>query len=212
MRVRIDKAEKDSWYESQVGSIVNVEHYGDGFYKMFVYQTGIVPDKIFILSGRDCTVLQETESEFEKNVKAYCPSFVGANWPVGTEHPKPAAPRQPFDLSLYQTGKYEVETRDGRKVRILATDLLGEQNLVVAHSREDGNEHVSTYPVYGRVYSDGTETEVDLFLIPKQVSKWVNVYESAPYEKEEDAKAFQAEYEDFTRMKFVGTKEIKTNE
>lgn len=209
MRVRIDKAEKDSWYESQVGSNLNVcGHVKEKFYSVIGFLS------LCILKS-DCTVLQEESEEPERHFDFVSPInnpelvYTKPNF----EHPSPSS-RQPFDLTAYNTGKYEVETRDGRKVRILATDLKNKQYCICGVMDKDDEEWNVLWQPNGEFEIDRSESPHDLFLIPKQVSKWVNYFKSEPFSDKHTADLYATNYysEESEHIYFIETKEIKTNE
>ena len=56
--------------------------------------------------------------------------------------------RKEFNLEDYHTGRYDVVTRDGCKVRILATDLKHKRPIVCAYTDKDNNEY-ECHPLTG---------------------------------------------------------------
>lgn len=71
-----------------------------------------------------------------------------------------------------------VQTRDGRKARIIATDLAGNQPLAVAVTDPSGNEWLSCFSLDGSYYpynSDHPEPE-DLVNTPERKEMFMNLY------------------------------------
>jgi hypothetical protein len=71
-----------------------------------------------------------------------------------------------------------VQTRDGRKARIIATDLDAEQNIVAIVEGPDGKEYVETYCPNGHLVKNKV-TVSDLINIPEKITRWGNIYK--PY-------------------------------
>jgi hypothetical protein len=67
-------------------------------------------------------------------------------------------------------------TRDGRAVRIYATDGGGDYPVHGAIEREDGTLAVRIWTATGATFGDGTEDEDDLIEVKPERSGWVNVY------------------------------------
>ena len=69
------------------------------------------------------------------------------------------------------------QTRDGRKARILATDVenLWHKPLLAAVRHQDGLEHVYFYYANGRFLAEN-ETSTDLVYVAPRVEKYANVY------------------------------------
>ena len=71
-----------------------------------------------------------------------------------------------------------VETRDGRKVRILCIDAKGSYPVVGLVSYEnDPTEVAETWTLTGAYGEDGVKP-LDLFNIPKEHTVWINFYEN----------------------------------
>lgn len=68
-----------------------------------------------------------------------------------------------------------VSTRDGRKVRVLCTDLKGVHPIVGVVTRADGEEVVLTWLPDGRL-SFNVACPGDLINVPERHVRWVNVY------------------------------------
>lgn len=73
--------------------------------------------------------------------------------------------------------KKPVQTRAGRKARILATDILGEYPIVAVYREGSGDEHVIRYLPDGR-YSKSMTSPYDLVNAPEKriFEAWVNIY------------------------------------
>jgi len=60
-----------------------------------------------------------------------------------------------------------VQTRSGRKVRVLCTDLAGDHPVVAAITYDDGSENVDTWTIAGRYhFSARHESGLDLVQAP----------------------------------------------
>jgi len=78
-------------------------------------------------------------------------------------------------MSKIEVGK-TYQTRDGKNVRILATDLKYMQPVVGAILFDGGDESVTTFAADGSYYSSDAEHKYDL-IIPTEInSRWVNWY------------------------------------
>lgn len=72
-----------------------------------------------------------------------------------------------------------VRTRDGRAVRILATNKAGSEYPIVALVMgADGKERADSFTASGRCYDDGVSSRSDLFNVPETTTKYLNVYPS----------------------------------
>lgn len=71
-----------------------------------------------------------------------------------------------------------VQTRDGRKARILCADRSGTDLPIIALREARGIEIVETYAADGTIYGTGTKNDLDLINIPEKrvYERWVNVY------------------------------------
>lgn len=72
-----------------------------------------------------------------------------------------------------------VQTRDGRKARILATNLNSEKPIVGVVKEED-SDRVVTYYKNGRCYVFSSCPD-DLVNVPERVSRWINLYWPCDY-------------------------------
>ena len=81
---------------------------------------------------------------------------------------------KPFDIEAARSGK-PVCTRDGRKARIICTDLKANNYPIVATVLgADGIEFPHTYTLDG-IYSKGEESGFDLMMLPEKKEGWVNI-------------------------------------
>lgn len=91
-----------------------------------------------------------------------------------------------------------VQTRDGRKARIICTDAKKKQPIVALVLRSDGTEDVVYHNANGFYYPrSGAESEHDLINIPEQMIRWSNVYEDTavgPFSSRQRADNSAAEY------------------
>lgn len=78
---------------------------------------------------------------------------------------------KPFDPSK------PVQTRDGRKARIIAADIFGRPHALVALVNNGKMEETLTYFTDGRYYSS-EDSPLDLVNIPEKVERWINVNRS----------------------------------
>lgn len=82
-----------------------------------------------------------------------------------------------FDLEAAKAGK-PVCTRDGRKARILAFDLVDkEYPIVAAITGKNGTEELETFTAKGRydTFSDDVDGP-DLMMQTEKKQGWINVY------------------------------------
>lgn len=75
----------------------------------------------------------------------------------------------PFDLETakkIQAGEIDgsIKTRKGLPVRLLCTDIKGQQCVVIATLHRDGSEVVDLYGVHGNFSPSGVYSEYDLVL------------------------------------------------
>lgn len=74
-----------------------------------------------------------------------------------------------------------VQTRDGRRVRILCTDRQDEKFPIIALVQDlfECNERLYSYTKRGFANVGGGPSSCDLVNVPEKRSMWVNVYEKA---------------------------------
>ncbi len=76
---------------------------------------------------------------------------------------------KPFDPAAAMAGA-KVVTRDGRLVRILCIDAHGEYPVIVLI-----DDRPYTFSISGNYHATGI-ANLDLFMAPVTVAKWVNIY------------------------------------
>ena len=106
-----------------------------------------------------------------------------------------------FNIEAYNTGKFDVVTRDGESVRIIAIENELKQPVIGIH-----NGDVNVWGINGN-YSPhiSNKYKFDLLLTPKTETVWENHYKTTFKTKEEAM--FQSTKEDI--YDFIETKEIK---
>ena len=98
-----------------------------------------------------------------------------------------------FNLELAKQG-HPVCTRDGRKVRILATDVKSEKPIVAVVDYEDSAypcEIVETYCANGKCNLTNIECNADLMLASTKHEGWVNVYRDKGYHVDKEIWEFE---------------------
>ena len=103
-----------------------------------------------------------------------------------------------FNLEKYLANpSRKVVTRDGKNVRILCTDAMGDYPLVALVEVLDGTaERADSFTSKGSYYI-GEISNNDLFFTPKKHEGWVNIYKSnycgyelsQVYQRKEDAES-----------------------
>lgn len=81
-----------------------------------------------------------------------------------------------FDLELAKAG-HPVQTRDGKKVRILCFDRKDVDYPIVALVEIDGYEYTKHYTLKG--VANDIDHGMDLFMAPYKHEGWMNVYRDA---------------------------------
>ena len=81
-----------------------------------------------------------------------------------------------FDLEAAKSGK-PVCTRDGRKARIICFDAKGDPCPIIALVEENGIESAYHYDKNGQ--NAYNKSKLDLMMLPKKKSGWVNIYRNA---------------------------------
>jgi hypothetical protein len=84
------------------------------------------------------------------------------------------------------------ETRDGRAVRIYATDGGGDYPVHGAIQREDGTWRTDTWVASGETYADGASSLDDLIEVKPEREGWINVYGFTPHASKAAADASAA--------------------
>ena len=83
---------------------------------------------------------------------------------------------KPFDLEAAKAGK-PVCTRDGKKARILCTDLnAGKYTVVAAVDFDNNREFLETFTEEGYYLDSNTEHEYDLMMPTERKKGWINIY------------------------------------
>ena len=107
--------------------------------------------------------------------------------------PEPAKPSPAIPTNAFDPTK-PVQTRDGRKARILATDInrSNGDTIVAVIDDGDGHDYAYTYRPDGR-YIESEEDERDLINVQESKTRYVQVFRAAgsfgvaSYQTEEDA-------------------------
>ena len=83
-----------------------------------------------------------------------------------------------FNLDKYlKNPNCKVVTRDGKSVRIVCTNRLGENYPVIALVNNENSEICCSYTTFGKLYTDkNRDCELDLFFAPVKKSGWINLY------------------------------------
>lgn len=199
IKVRIDKAEKGFWYENQIGNTLTLhENSGINNCRYTFYEDLNIKLEI---NESDCTVIQE--EEFPPYI-ADQTVFIGGHQKINSHEPTP------FDMDKWQTGKFNVQTQDGRKVEIFKTAAKGESPIIGIVTNFKDEEYPCSWSQSGR-FMNASEAPHDLLLIPKTKVKYVNVYESmtAHDSLEKAATAMTSRTEAHI---FMETKEVICNE
>ena len=98
--------------------------------------------------------------------------------------------------------KKPVATRDGRKARILATDLANSNYPIAAVvADEDGEEYVVSYTADGCLYHRGEKSEDDLMNVPEKRTVWLGIYEGDKVMAFKDK--YDAEFNNYQRLKLI---------
>lgn len=104
-----------------------------------------------------------------------------------------------FNLEEYKKNpNRKVITRDGRNVRIVCTDVMGDIYPVIAvYKKDPTHESCNSYTIDGKLYTEG-DSRADLFFVPEKKEGWINLLRSScgevfisstyPYEDEKTAK------------------------
>ena len=102
-----------------------------------------------------------------------------------------------FNLEEYlKNPSRKLVTRDGRKARIICTDMQCRYYPICALIDNDGEERYLSYSINGE-FIIGQEDILDLFFSTEKKEGWINIYNgysneripiSSIYESEEDAK------------------------
>lgn len=81
-----------------------------------------------------------------------------------------------FNLEEYKKNpNRKVITRDGRSVRIVCTDVMGDIYPVIAvYKKDPTHESCNFYTIDGKLYTEG-DSWADLFFAPEKKEGWINL-------------------------------------
>jgi hypothetical protein len=82
---------------------------------------------------------------------------------------------KPFDLEKAKQG-HPVQTRDGRDVEILKTDVKSYEPIVAVVKNYDDHEIIRQYREHGRYEARDIVRGLDLFMKPTKKEGWINLY------------------------------------
>ena len=102
-----------------------------------------------------------------------------------------------FSLKKYLANpSIKVVTRDGRRVRVICTDMKSTTYPVVALIEDgSGYEHIFTFSKNGE-YAVNESSRSDLFFAPEKHEGWINIYEDMGNRKYTGIYDTKAEAED----------------
>ena len=72
--------------------------------------------------------------------------------------------RIPFSLEKYESGKYKVVTKNGRKARIICTDFKSEQPIIAIVEAENDKESFFDFALDGKLWIGSRVSDTDLYL------------------------------------------------
>lgn len=83
-------------------------------------------------------------------------------------------PRKPFNAAEWTPDK-KVETRDGRKVRVLCVDVKSKWPVAAIIQHEDQPEAVGLFTSCGKFSADhfSIDHPLDLFFAPRRENRWI---------------------------------------
>lgn len=90
-----------------------------------------------------------------------------------------SAPTGDLKMKQFDPTK-KVQTRDGRKVRIVCTDVKSRWQIIALITNNNGRETISAYDSSGRARGreeNGDDHILDLINVPVRTSTWFNLYE-----------------------------------
>jgi hypothetical protein len=82
---------------------------------------------------------------------------------------------KPFDLEKVKQG-HPVQTRDGRDVEILKTDVKSYEPIVAVVKNYDDHEIICQYEEHGRYEASDMASVLDLFMKSTKRDGWINLY------------------------------------
>ena len=85
---------------------------------------------------------------------------------------------KPFSLEEYFANpSKKIVTREGKPVRIICTNRLGENYPVIALVNDEDSERCYSYSEFGKFGGyQNHDCELDLFFAPDKKSGWINLY------------------------------------
>lgn len=117
-----------------------------------------------------------------------------------------------FDLELAKAG-HPVQTRDGKRVRILCFDRIASSPIVALVKIRDTLEKVYRYYNNGKCYDSHDSIENDLVMDDVKHEGWINIYYdidnpfySGIFKTKEDAERFYQQHDsdiDETKVKTI---------
>lgn len=115
-----------------------------------------------------------------------------------------------FDLELAKAG-HPVQTRDGKKARILCFDRKDDDCPIVALVEIDGYEYTKHYTLKG--VANDIDSGMDLFMTPYKREVWINIhydvdnpFYSGVFKSKEEAERFYQQHDsdiDKTKVKTI---------
>jgi hypothetical protein len=94
-----------------------------------------------------------------------------------------------FDFHKAQSGK-PISLRNGWEARILGTVKADKYPLIVAYQRKpDAQEDIGRYTMNGN-HEFGCQTEMDLVMVTKEYTVWINLYKTTDGEIKTDGRCY----------------------
>jgi hypothetical protein len=79
-----------------------------------------------------------------------------------------------FNLKKVRQG-HQVQTKNGKTVKILKTDLNNKKPIIGYYEKEDGSQQFCKWNEYGKI-SNNMESGFDLIMKPEKKEGWINIY------------------------------------
>lgn len=85
---------------------------------------------------------------------------------------------KPFNLEEYLANpSWKIVTREGKPVRIICTNRLGENYPIIALVNDKDYEMYYSYTEFGKFDEhQNIDSDLDLFFAPDKKSSWINLY------------------------------------
>lgn len=85
---------------------------------------------------------------------------------------------KPFNLEEYLANpSWKIVTREGKPVRIICTNRLGENYPIIALVNDKDYEMCYSYTEFGKFDEhQNIDSDLDLFFAPDKKSSWINLY------------------------------------